>query len=81
MAPLSGLRESLIAPLWYQIGVALYGRSERFYNVQGIRSFKEWFYPQWEPKYLANPGGAIRPLVIANVAALIAGGYEGVLRK
>ena len=81
MAPLSGLRESLIAPLWYQIGVALYGRSERFYNFQGIRSFKEWFYPQWEPKYLANPGGAIRPLVIANVAALIAGGYEGVLRK
>ncbi|HKW46466.1 MAG TPA: bifunctional lysylphosphatidylglycerol flippase/synthetase MprF [Gemmatimonadaceae bacterium] len=81
MAPLSGLRETLVAPLWYQIGVALYGRSERFYNFQGIRSFKEWFHPQWEPKYLANPGGAIRPLVIANVAALIAGGYEGVLRK
>ena len=81
MAPLSGLRETLVAPLWYQIGVALYGRSERFYNFQGIRSFKEWFYPQWEPKYLANPGGAIRPLVIANVAALIAGGYEGVLHK
>jgi phosphatidylglycerol lysyltransferase len=81
MAPLSGLRESLVAPLWYRLGVALYGRGERFYNFQGIRSFKEWFYPQWEPKYLAHPGGAIRPLVIANVAALIAGGYEGVLRK
>jgi phosphatidylglycerol lysyltransferase len=81
MAPLSGLRESLVAPLWYQIGVALYGRGERFYNFQGIRAFKEWFYPVWEPKYLANPGGAIRPVVIANIAALIAGGYEGVLRK
>ena len=81
MAPLSGLRESLVAPLWQQIGIALYGRGERFYNFQGVRSFKEWFYPQWEPKYLAHPGGAIRPLVIANVAALIAGGYEGVLRQ
>ena len=81
MAPLSGLRQTLVAPLWYQIGVAVYGRGERFYNFQGIRAFKEWFYPKWEPKYLANPGGAIRPIVLANVAALIAGGYEGVLRK
>ncbi|HKO14792.1 MAG TPA: bifunctional lysylphosphatidylglycerol flippase/synthetase MprF [Gemmatimonadaceae bacterium] len=81
MSPLSGLRRTTIAPLWYQVGLTLYGRGERFYNFQGIRSFKEWFHPQWEPKYLANPGGAIRPLVVANIAALIAGGYEGVLRK
>jgi phosphatidylglycerol lysyltransferase len=81
MAPLSGLRQTLVAPLWYQIGVALYGRGERFYNFQGVRAFKEWFYPRWEPKYLANPGGAIRPIVLANVAALIAGGYEGVWRR
>jgi phosphatidylglycerol lysyltransferase len=81
MAPLSGLRDSLVAPFWNQLGVALYGRGERFYNFQGVRAFKEWFYPQWEPKYLANPGGAIRPLVVANIAALIAGGYEGVVRR
>lgn len=81
MAPLSGLRDSLVAPLWYQLGVALYGRGERFYNFQGVRAFKEWFHPQWEPKYLAHPGGAMRPLVIANIAALIAGGYEGVVRR
>ena len=81
MAPLSGLRSSLVAPLWYQIGIALYGQGERFYNFQGIRAFKEWFRPRWEPKYLAHPGGALRPIVLANIAALIAGGYEGVLRK
>ena len=81
MAPLSGLRDSLIAPLWYQIGIALYGTAERFYNFQGIRAFKEWFHPRWEPKYLANPGGAMRPVVLANIAALVAGGYEGVLRR
>ena len=81
MAPLSGFRDSLIAPLWYQIGLALYCTAERFYNFQGIRAFKEWFHPRWEPKYLANPGGAMRPVVLANIAALVAGGYEGVLRK
>ena len=81
MAPLSGLRDSLVAPFWNQLGVALYGRGERFYNFQGVRAFKEWFYPQWEPKYLANPGGAMRPLIVANIAALIAGGYEGMVRR
>jgi len=81
MAPLSGLRNSPVAPFWNHLGVALYGRGERFYNFQGVRAFKEWFHPQWEPKYLANPGGAIRPLVVANIAALIAGGYEGVVHR
>lgn len=81
MAPLAGLRRTLIAPMWYQVGQALYGRGERFYNFQGIRAFKEWFHPTWEPRYLANPGGALRPIVLANVAALVAGGYEGVVRR
>jgi phosphatidylglycerol lysyltransferase len=81
MAPLSGLRTSSIAPLWNQLGAAIFGRGERFYNFQGIREFKQWFYPVWEPQYLASPGGALRPVILANVAALIAGGLEGVVRK
>lgn len=81
MAPLAGLRRTLIAPMWYQIGQTLYGRGERFYNFQGIRAFKDWFHPTWEPRYLANPGGVLRPVVLANIAALVAGGYEGVVRR
>jgi phosphatidylglycerol lysyltransferase len=81
MAPLSGLRTSAIAPLWYQLGKAVYGHGERFYNFQGLRDFKQWFHPIWEPKYLASPGGPVRPVVLANIAALIAGGIEGVVRK
>jgi phosphatidylglycerol lysyltransferase len=81
MAPLSGLHASTVAPLWNQITVAVYGHGERFYNFQGIRRFKEWFHPEWEPKYLVSPGGAMRPLVLANIAALIAGGLEGVVTK
>lgn len=81
MAPLSGLRASTIATLWNQLGMALYGHGERFYNFQGVRDFKEWFRPVWEPKYLASPGGALRPVIVANIASLVAGGLEGVVRR
>jgi len=81
MAPLSGLRASTVAPLWNQLGQAVFGHGERFYNFQGIREFKQWFHPIWEPKYLVSPGGALRPVILANIASLIAGGIEGVVRK
>jgi phosphatidylglycerol lysyltransferase len=81
MAPLSGLHASAVAPLWNQLGTAIYGYGERFYNFQGVRDFKEWFNPVWEPKYLVSAGGAARPVIIANIASLIAGGLEGVVGK
>ncbi len=81
MAPLSGLQASAAAPLWNQLGTAIFGHGERFYNFQGVRDFKEWFHPVWEPKYLVSAGGAARPVIIANIASLIAGGLEGVVGK
>lgn len=81
MAPLSGLRRSPLAPMWTQVGTAVYGLGERWYNFRGIRSFKEWFYPVWEPRYLASPPFAPRPMVLANIATLVSGGLEGVVGK
>lgn len=81
MASLSGLTVHARSPAWNQIAVAVRGAGERFYNFQGIREFKQWFYPEWEPRFLASPGGAARPLVLAGVAALIAGGLQGVVKK
>ncbi|HEU4641893.1 MAG TPA: bifunctional lysylphosphatidylglycerol flippase/synthetase MprF [Gemmatimonadaceae bacterium] len=81
MAPLSGVQASTMAPWWNQLAVALYGHGGRFYNFQGVRDFKEWFRPVWEPKYLASPPGALRPVIVANIASLIAGGLEGVVRR
>jgi len=81
MAPLSGIPSSALRTLWNQIGSVVYGRGERFYNFQGIRDFKDWFRPVWEPRYLASPGGAMRPVILANIASLIAGGLEGVVRR
>ena len=74
-APLSGLKVSSVTPIWNQIGVAVRGAGERYYNFQGVREFKEWFYPEWEPTYLVSPGGAKRPVVLANISALISGAH------
>lgn len=74
MAPLSGMRQSAAAPVWHQLATAVRGYGERFYNFKGIREFKEWFHPEWEPRFLVSPGGTVRPLVLANLASLISAG-------
>ena len=52
-----------------------------FYNFQGLRAYKEKFDPVWEPRYLAYPGGLALPRVVADVSALIAGGYRRIFTK
>ena len=80
MAPLSGLEASPLAPLWSRLGRIVYRRGEHFYNFQGLRAFKEKFHPVWEPRYLAYPGGLSLPGVMADVSALVAGGYTRIFR-
>jgi phosphatidylglycerol lysyltransferase len=80
MAPLSGLEASPLAPLWARLGQIVYRRGEAFYNFQGLRAFKEKFHPVWEPRYLAYPGGLSLPRVMADVSALVAGGYTRIFR-
>lgn len=81
MASLSGLSAHRGAPIWNQIAITMRGYGERFYNFQGIREFKQWFHPTWEPLFLVSPGGAVRPVILANIAALISGDLRGVVRK
>ena len=80
MAPLSGLEASPLASLWSRLGRIVYRRGETFYNFQGLRAFKEKFHPVWEPRYLAYPGGLSLPGVMADVSALVAGGYTRIFR-
>jgi phosphatidylglycerol lysyltransferase len=80
MAPLSGLEASPVAPLWSKLGRLVYRRGEALYNFQGLRAFKEKFDPVWEPRYLAYPGGLALPRVMADVSALVAGGYTRIFR-
>jgi lysylphosphatidylglycerol synthetase-like protein (DUF2156 family)/type IV secretory pathway VirJ component len=81
MAPLSGLETSPVAPLWNRLASIVYQRERSLYNFQGLRAFKEKFHPIWEPRYLAWPAGIALPRVMADISALIAGGYRRMFLK
>jgi phosphatidylglycerol lysyltransferase len=81
VAPLSGLEQSPVAPFWSRVGSFLYAHGEVLYRFRGLRAFKQKFDPQWEPRYLVYPGGLSLPRIVADVSALIAGGYRKVVLK
>ena len=81
MAPLSGMAQHPLAPRWHRAARLLFRHGEHFYNFRGLRTFKEKFDPEWEPRYLASQGGMTPLLVLTDVAAMIAGGLKAVLVK
>ncbi len=81
MAPLSGVAASPVAPLWNRLGAFVYEHGEPLYGFQGLRAFKEKFDPHWEPRYLACEGGLALPRVLADVSALVAGGYRRIFLR
>ncbi|MHB1271611.1 MAG: bifunctional lysylphosphatidylglycerol flippase/synthetase MprF [Rhodanobacter sp.] len=81
MAPLAGLQNRRQAPLWNRFGALVFGRGERFYNFRGLQRYKDKFDPEWEPRYMAVPGGIALPMILTNVASLISGGLSGVVRR
>lgn len=81
MAPLSGFETSPVSPLWNRLGAFVYEHGEAVYNFQGLRAYKDKFDPEWEPRYLAYPGGLRLPRIMADVSALVAGGYRRIFTK
>ena len=81
MAPLSGFEPSPVASLWSRLGGFVYEHGKALYNFQGLRAYKEKFNPVWEARYLACPGELRLPRILADVSALIAGGYRRVFLK
>jgi phosphatidylglycerol lysyltransferase len=81
MAPLSGFERSPMAPLWNRLGAFIFEHVDGLYNFRGLRAFKEKFHPVWEPRYLVYRGGLRLPQILADVSALIAGGYRKILLK
>ncbi len=81
MAPLSGVESRHLAPLWYKLGAFIFKYGENFYNFRGLRQYKEKFDPEWEPKYLASPGGLAIPRILTNLSSLTSRGFKGVIYK
>ncbi len=79
MAPLSGLRTEGTGSFWERIGHFLWTHGEHFYNFQGLRRFKERFDPTWEPRYVASLGGPALPVMMLEVAILVAGGFRAMV--
>lgn len=72
MAPLSGLQQHPLAPLWHRVGVLMYRQSELHEDFDSIRNEEGKFNPTWRPKYIAYPGGVKSALVLRDVARLVA---------
>jgi phosphatidylglycerol lysyltransferase len=81
MAPLSGLERHPLAPTWHRVGNLIFRYGEHFYNFSGLRRYKAKFLPDWQPRYLASPGGRALPRVLIDVSTLISGGVRGLLGR
>jgi len=81
MAPLAGVAPAHGPRVWGVLARYVYEHGAELYNFQGVRAFKEKFSPVWEPRYLAYPGGFALARALADVSALIAGGYRRIFFK
>lgn len=81
MAPLSGMADHHLAPTWHRVARLIFAHGENLYNFQGLRSFKEKFSPEWEPRYLAANGGISAVKTSIDIAALISGGLRKMVLK
>lgn len=81
MAPLAGIDAYQFSPFWNKVAGMIYKHGETFYNFKGLRSYKEKFRPEWEPKYIAVHGFFALPKSLANVASLISGSTAGLFKK
>lgn len=77
MTPLAGLEMHPLAPVWHRVGNLVFRYGDHFYNFSGLRRYKAKFFPEWQPRYLASPGGFALPYVLLDVATLISGGVRG----
>ncbi len=81
MAPLSGVGNIRYARPDERLARLAYDYGNHLYNYKGLRSFKEKFHPVWESRYIAYPLSRPLPMLLVDLAALVAGGYRQILMK
>ena len=70
-APISGLKNHPLKPIWYRVGVLMYRPSGIDDDVANIRGYDERFNPIWRPKYIVTPGSHKLPRIFDDIAKLI----------
>lgn len=81
MAPLSGMAENELAPMWHKVGKFIFRQGEHFYNFRGLRQYKEKFNPVWQPRYIACQRGLMLPRILTNIVTITSGGFTGIIKK
>jgi phosphatidylglycerol lysyltransferase len=71
MAPLSGLENHPLAPLWHKLGNTIFRLGREFYNFEGLYQYKSKFRPSWQPRYLATTSGLKVASTLIAVTSLI----------
>ncbi|MFM8376650.1 MAG: phosphatidylglycerol lysyltransferase domain-containing protein [Phenylobacterium sp.] len=80
-APLAGLEDRPLAPVMTRVGRLMFDLGEDVYNFQGVRSYKDKFHPNWEPRYAAAPEKWAIAMMLADVSLLSSGGFAGLARR
>lgn len=81
MAPLSGLENRRLAPLFARIGALVFAEGGALYGFEGLRQYKAKFATSWRPAYIAGRPGTIMPLALLDVALLTSGGWRGLYTR
>jgi phosphatidylglycerol lysyltransferase len=82
LSAFSGVGEHSGDPMTERALNYLYRNINRFYNFQGLHSFKEKFHPIWSPRYLVYSGAQNLPAIsVALMRASLGGGLLSLLRR
>lgn len=71
LAPLAGLPDHRLAPLWSRIGTVARQQAQSFYSFEGLYRFKNKFRPTWRPRYLASRCSFCLPSVLSDCVGLV----------
>ncbi|MFA4939718.1 GNAT family N-acetyltransferase [Brevundimonas sp.] len=79
MAPLAGLEDRRIAPVFARVGALVFEEGGALYGFQGLRSYKAKFGPDWRSRFIAAPVSTPLPMALLDVALLTSGGWLGMI--
>lgn len=73
IAPLAGLSDKSVGRTWNQFGRLIYRHGGAFDSFEALRTFKQGFGPDWQPRYVALPPDVSPLVVMSDMASLVSG--------